>query len=310
MPNVTGGPDKSPAKLAYEAKQEAKRRQASPEIRDYVGSLGVPSSFIAFGFGVVLQAHFYYGVAALLIGLLLSCSALDRTVLRYRAAFPRFTIQFTWIAIASLFLWFFVFAPAKLELSASSKVPVYGPGTEVHGIKWESEYAQLEFWIKNKSDDNYDRFSVTISTDQNINAIRQMDGSTNCLITTSSPHADVGEQRMTNGKPVGPMKEAQGDYAIVPIYPNGETAPPLGTDSTFLISCDRLPPEGHVDFVAATTRLKAQPSMTLYDSASPAKVISAEINFDQSSRPRTINFSRCEVGSQCEASRRFDSPPF
>ena len=175
MPNVTGGPDRvRPSSPTRQSRRRSADRLLQ-RFRDYVGSLGVPSSFIAFGFGVVLQAHFYYGVAALLIGLLLSCSALDRTVLRYRAAFPRFTIQFTWIAIASLFLWFFVFAPAKLELSASSKVPIYGPGTEVHGIKWESEYAQLEFWIKNKSDDNYDRFSVTISTDQNINAIRQMD---------------------------------------------------------------------------------------------------------------------------------------
>ncbi len=206
--------------------------------------------------------------------------------------------------------WLFVAAP--MEVHPESQVPTYGAGSTLNGIEWQPYYSQLNFTLKNPGTDNYDNVLLDVSTDLIIEQLRQTAGLSKCSISTASPYSAVIVQHFENGKPVGPagingvdVNGRHWSYRVVPLFAGGKMGPPIGTDITWKIRCDKVPSNSHVDFVAALSVLNPVGS-PLYGPPKAANWLRVDATFQDSGRPRHLVFSRYLNGSTCAIKRRFD----
>lgn len=270
--------------------------------------IGISSFVLALGIPLLIDLHFYWKVVCLYLGFAgfgywIIARKMHTLVARGGTALAYAAI----IAVAS---YFYVFTPASMTLYVEAKVPNYGEGSVYEGITWQSYFSQLNFRISNSGSVDYLHLYAKISTDLVIYALRQSSGSDGCQVSMEHPTTAPAVQTMVDGKPVGPVgigettTQPKKYYAVTPIYPNGTVGPPLGTDITYIVTCNRLSPGAEVDFIGALRVINKFPAKYLGDPPRPAKWVTMDVTFDADGRSRHLLFSHCENNKTCSVTTR------
>ena len=71
--------------------------------------------------------------------------------------------------------------PAPLEISFDAPNMDYSEGSDLHGIKWISQYSELRITLANRTDNEYDNVDVFISTNISIAQIVTVGDHINCV---------------------------------------------------------------------------------------------------------------------------------
>jgi hypothetical protein len=215
-------------------------------------------------------------------------------------------IAFVFLAglIGILSLW--ILRPAEIELRATSKVPVYGPGSNISGIPWQPEYSELDLTLRNASQHDYDNLDIEISTDLMFEDLRQQTGLASCAIARSGEPFETTSQKIIGGVPVGPADTAGADRKIVALDKLGQVISLSGkSNRTYRIRCDKFPASSQNNFVAALTAVNpfigGRPPTNLYALPRPATRFSTKITLKTGILKRTRLISNCKMEQNCKS---------
>ena len=272
--------------------------------------MGVPLGISGIGVGLMTAAHFYLGIFLLYLGLLLIAVdvAYEKFFLNWSSKVKIFSgVCYVLVISAVSYLWIFTSAP--LSVFASSRVDVYGAGTELHGIKWLPRYSELTVEIINDSSVDYDNFDADISTDLVINHLVQTGGLGDCKIEGIHGSIEPSHwQHMENGQPVGPIDDPRWEYQTVPFDKNDNPVVPFsGADWTYRIRCDKIPAKSHLSLLGALVIVDprvygcaAPCPWPFFDPPQPAKTVTLTAKFQTDGRNRNKETLICKIGSQCQ----------
>jgi len=209
--------------------------------------------FLIAGFST-MPTNFWWGIGLVYFALLLLMAEVvyDPWFLRQNHAFQIACLglifsSFDFITIR------IVLTSAPLDVQATSSVPSYGPGSNIHGIEWSPSLASLDLVLSNPSPIDYEHFDALVSTDIVIKTLRQIHGFSDCQTLGAHPTVDNPvSQYMVGGQPVGPATNSK--YQVVPLDKNGHPVNvPIsgGADWTYRIICDRIPAHSQSEFFGA-----------------------------------------------------------
>jgi hypothetical protein len=122
-----------------------------------------------------LVAGWYWpGVTLIYAGFLLLC--IDASIAPELKNSPKWKIGIVTVLLAfgSAFSWAIVFVKAPLEISAIVTDAQYPPDSKIAGIVWRPEFTELQVWITNPSDRNYDDLTLVVRPTSAIAAIAQL----------------------------------------------------------------------------------------------------------------------------------------
>jgi hypothetical protein len=285
--------------------------ESRPKLLEYlIVRMGVPLGIVGVGVGLMTAAYFYAGIFLLYLGLLLVAVdiAFEKFFVKWPAGLKALSGIVYVLAIAAA-SYFWIFTSAPLSVFANSSVDVYGPGTELHGIKWLPRYSELTVEIGNDSSTDYDNFDAELSTDLVINHLVQTEGLGECKLEGIHGAMEPAHwQHMENGKPVGSIDDPKWEYQTVPFDKNGNAIVPFnGADWTFRIRCDKIPAKSRISLFGALVVLDprashciAPCSYSFFAPPQPARKVVIAAKFQTAGRNRTkVEFS-CATGSQCQ----------
>jgi hypothetical protein len=190
-----------------------------PKVLEYAQvRMGVPLGISALGVTIIALDGFAWGVFLLYFGLaLLAIDVAYEEFFKKWSKWTRIAVGITYLAliIAASHVW--IYRPDPIAIWATSSVPTYGPGSNIHGVKWDSKYSGLNFYIKNPTSMNYDNFEAEIVTDRLIADLREIHGLSDCKIASAYTPFDVHWQHMQDGQPVGPADDPSVSYDVIPL---------------------------------------------------------------------------------------------
>jgi hypothetical protein len=278
---------------------------------NYGVAIGVPLFLLGMSAPVIIGVHFWWNVSSFYIGIIWFIYGIYHKVLRTWHVVGRLGTLVACILVIMIISWFCIFTTTPMQLFVDSKVPTYGEGSVYAGIAWEPEYSQLDFSISNLGNTDYRNLVAKVSTDLVFYALRQFPGA-ECKSSMENPTIPPAVQTMVGNKPVGPVGvgsttiEPKKFYAVVPLYKNGTVGPPLGADTTYIITCDKIPAQTLIHFVGALRVINKFPAKFLGGPPQPVKWLTMEVTFDADGRPRHLVFSKCANHFTCVLAPRFD----
>jgi hypothetical protein len=196
-----------------------------------------------FGWGtLVLGGWFWPGVGLIYAGFLLVIVDVwvEPELKSYRKC--RIGTVLTVITFAAMFSWGIVCVKAPLEVSAIVTDAEYPAGTTIAGLAWKEEFTELQVWIVNPTNRNYDNVSVIIRPTEPVAAIAQI---------TNIPEVSFEDK---NGQSV----------RLMDINPRAATAGAiplvlLATNAGYRMRCSHLPAETTIRVVLALADVKWNP---------------------------------------------------
>ena len=278
---------------------------------NYGVAIGVPLFLLGMSAPVIIGVHFWWNVSFFYIGIIWFIYGVNYNALMNWPVAGRFSALFACILFIMLVSGFCIFTTAPMRLFVDLKVPTYGEGSVYAGIAWEPDYSQLDFSISNLGSIDYRNVVAKVSTDLVFYALQQFPG-TECKSSMENPTIPPTVQTMVGNKPVGPVgvgsttNEPKEFYAVVPLYKNGTVGPPLGADTTYIITCDRIPAQTQMHFVGALRVINKYPAKFLGGPPRPVKWLTMEVTFDADGRPRHLVFSKCANHATCVLAPRLD----
>jgi hypothetical protein len=188
----------------------------------YVRRNGLPFGLLLSGLVYFLTPYFWLFVGLFLLGAtLFAIDVWKEAVVPKQTKISKLIFGTTCLLIfAALATWLFL--PVPLQLSVRSIVPKYGAGSNIYGIFWSNDFAQMDFTLKNSSNADYDNFDAEILTDLTFEGIKQTGGIATCAIAPAGTVLRPINQKMVGGIPVGPHEMMGG----VPVGP-AETNPSI-----------------------------------------------------------------------------------
>jgi hypothetical protein len=244
-------------------------------------------AFISLGIALVMGTQFWPGVGLLYFGLIiLPIDLWYEDFFRKRPKKVRAVIGVIYL-LAVIVSSAFIFRSAPFEITASSSLQQYGPGSVINGIHWDAGQSDLHFSIKNPTTLDYDGFDAEVSTDLTITALRQLRGLSICNIEDPGPQPDFHVQRQIGGQPVGPADSQPEKYKIIPLDRNGIPILP----KFYRIICEKVPSNSVVDFLGTLGNATGAPRA--------ANWISVTAQFQTSGRYRKETISECRMGASC-----------
>ena len=223
------------------------------------------------------------------------------------------------VGLVGLFsLW--ILRPAKIELEGVSRVPTYGEGSVVSGIKWRKEYAELDLTVRNASEDDYSNLDIEITTDLMFEDLRQQSGLASCTIVRNGKPFGVNSQRIQGvkptvdengtlraegGTPAGPVHTTGDNYKVIAVDKNGQIVSLSGkTNRTYRVRCDKVPASSQNNFVAALSVVNpivnGKLPTAIYDSPKPLTQLSAKIKLTTGILERSLLIENCKIGLTCK----------
>ena len=241
----------------YDAALERRRAtptssETAPQWLQLVRRFSGPTFVIA-GFSAT-STYFWWGMALAYFGLVLLIVEVvyEPWLLRQNPAYQIACLGVIFF-LSDLITIRIVLSPAPLDVQATSSVPSYGPGSNIHGIEWSSNLANFDLVVSNPSPTDYEHFDALVTTDIVIKTLRQIHGFSDCQTLGAHPTVDNPvSQYMVGGQPVGPATNSK--YQVVPLDKNGHPVNvPIsgGADWTYRIICDRIPAHSQSEFFGA-----------------------------------------------------------
>jgi hypothetical protein len=137
---------------ARAAAEDLKNLKQNPTSRllGYLRGNGI--GLILSGIAFFLTPYFRLGIGFFLTGSVLLAVDIWKEV---AVPAPKRTHRVAFVTGCALYfvsflLW--LLWPCSLDVSASSSIPKYGPGSNLYGIPWSDSYARLDLKMKNASD--------------------------------------------------------------------------------------------------------------------------------------------------------------
>lgn len=220
---------------------KAKKKPKLHPIIKWLRTAGIAAELFGWG-GLLLTGWFWPGVAFIYAGfLLLGIEACLEPELR---GFVRWKIGIVvaLIAFSAAFSWGIVFVRAPLEISAFVTDAEYPPGSKIAGIAWRPEFTELQMWVKNPSERNYDDVSVLIRPRSPIAAIAQL---------SNVPNVSFEDKNGFNSRFMDINPTTRTKTAIPLVL--------LATDAGYRMRCPHLPAGTPIQIVIALADIKWNP---------------------------------------------------
>ncbi len=229
-------------------------------------------------------------------------AVLGRGVRRFQVPLALFLLG----GLVALFSWR-LFRPTPIELQFSSTVPLYGPESDVSGIRWDDKYSELRLLVRNLSDVDYDNFDLALTSDLMFVDLRQENGLASCVIAPEGePFPNATSQKLVGGRPNGPVDTSGENYKAVAVDADGQVISVSGNiKRTYRVRCEKFPSHNQNSFVgglvAINPFLKSKPPKELFGTPRAASQLSAKISFKVSRRQRNAAIVKCKVGQICKS---------
>jgi hypothetical protein len=209
-------------------------------ILNWCRNLGIASTLLG---GIELMhdpQFFWYSVTGVCLGVTLI--ALD-IFFEVRRIFWKIAVAVIFIALMTGFSFGVVFVKAPLEIVAFVTDAEYPPGKTVAGIGWRPEFTELQVWITNRSERNYDDVSILLRPSSPIAVIGQI---------TNVPNVSF-EDSNNFGLRLTDINPRTGTKTVIPLVL-------LATDAGYRMRCPHLPAGTPIQIVIALADNKWNPS--------------------------------------------------
>lgn len=244
-------------------------------IRAWHIALGIPAAFVVIGMSLALAggAYFWPGIyfaTAGIVWLLIDWCIFSKSLV-FRT---RLTGAIGTLIIAGLPCWM-AFRPAPLSIFSIADNANYAAGQDIFGIKWNDSYSELRTIISNASSEQYRDVEILVRADLLIREIGSNKGGA-CSFEPYLPGMFIGGPSLSS-------TDAQGRQIKIPTPPN--------TGNIFKILCDKIPPLGTIEIVAAviptiaTPRVRTKPSWAF-----------VQVSYLAFGRPETKTYTQCFIG--------------
>ena len=137
---------------------------------------------------------------------------------------------------AAAFSWRIVFVKAPLDVMAFTINGTHPPGTTIAGIAWKAQFTELQVWLVNPTERNYDDLNVVIRPGSPIAAIAQL---------TAIPNVSFEDSHAATGRLIS-------NATVIPLIL-------LATDTGYRMRCPRLPAKTEIKVVIALADVKWNP---------------------------------------------------
>src|SRR5271165_3416219 len=129
----------------------------------YTQRLGLP--LVMLGVGSIVPLHFWWSISVIYAGAVLALFALRKERLYQEANKKRKRLYRSAYVLPVCIFTAWLFWPNSIKMTAYSIVPLYGPGSTIHGMHWRPEFAEVTFSVENPSGVDLDNFDMIVSTD-------------------------------------------------------------------------------------------------------------------------------------------------
>jgi hypothetical protein len=203
---------------------------------------GVGAELFGWG-GLVWAGWFWPGVALIYAGFLLLI--IDVWLAPELRGYRRWKVGIVVILVAlcGAFSWGIVFVKAPLGIAAWVTDAEYPPDSrKIAGIVWRPEFTELQVWISNSSDRNYEDVDLVIRPTSAIAAIAQL---------TAVPNVSF-EDKNGFGVRLMDVNPTAGTKSEIPLVL-------LATDTGYRMRCQHLSAGTSIKIVAALSDIKWNP---------------------------------------------------
>ena len=225
-------PDETPTKPT--AKKARKRKGKLHPTLVWCQSIGLVS-ILAGGFGMIQARFFWFPVASVYFGLLLI--GVD---LYFEPDLPSgFKAVCGAVVVAGLigFSNCFVFVPAPINFSSLASNIDYSSGAAPGGIAWRPFFTELDLFVTNPSDGDYDDLDIWIRPDSAVAAIAQL---SNLLDVSFENYYGVTNRVIS--------EDLSTNVRVPLVF--------LATDAGYKVHCGRIPPKSSLRIVMAVVGIK------------------------------------------------------
>jgi hypothetical protein len=227
---------------ALKGKPNPKQKPKFHPIVKWLRTAGIAAELFGWG-GLFLVGWFWPAVSFIYAGfLLLAVDVWFEPELRsYRVW--RIGIVVVLIALTVAFSWAIVLVKAPLEISAFVTDAEYPSGKTIGSIAWRPEFTELQMWVKNPSNRNYEDVSLLIRPSSPIAAIAQL---------TNVPNVSFEDNNGFSQRLMG-INPTAGKSTASPLVL-------LATDAGYRMHCPHLPAGMSIQVVIALADIKWNPS--------------------------------------------------
>lgn len=194
-----------------------------------------------FGWGALLLAGWFWPAAILIYAgfALFAIDAWCEPELKDKT-FWRVVILLVICSFAATFSYGIVFVKAPLGVSALMTDATYPAGTQISGIAWRPEFTEVQVWINNDTDKNYDDLNLVLRPVSAIASIGQ---------ASTLPGISFEEK---NHESVRLMAGQINQMSAIPLAL-------LATDGGYRVRCQHLPSHSTLEITLALADIKWNP---------------------------------------------------
>jgi len=188
----------------------------------------------------MLADKFWAAVSLIYVGFLaLAFDPWIEPKFRHKTIWLRISVSVVVVALAGFFSWAFVFVSCPLAISGVQTPGSYPAGQTISGIQWKPEFTEVQLWIRNQSDVDYEDINILVRPAEPVVAIAQASS----VPGVSFEDNDVSSMRWTNTKSVIPSDL-------------------LATDAGYRVRCPHLQANTTIALIIAVAEVKSNPTKT------------------------------------------------